>query len=79
VINTTFPDAASARRTTLESYGDGTSITREQLSLEFGGGVAPRASFGSPDANVEQRITFGAAVIRVVMPSNAASVTRQVP
>lgn len=79
VINTTFPDAASARRMTLESYGDGSSITREELSLEFGGGVAPRASFGSPDLNVEERVSFGGTTIRVVMPSAAAAVTRQVP
>lgn len=79
VINTTFPDAASARRVTRESYGDGTTITREEMALEFGGGVAPRASYGSPDRNREQRITVGAAVIRVVMPSGAAAATRQVP
>jgi len=79
VINTTFPDAASARRTVLESYGDGTSITREELALEFGGGVAPRASFGSPDRNEERRASFGGAAIRVVLPSGAASATRQLP
>lgn len=79
VINTTFPDAASARRVTRESYGDGTTITREEMALEFGGGVAPRASYGSPDRNREQRITVGGAVIRVVMPSGAVAATRQVP
>ena len=79
VINTTFPDAASARRTMLESYGDGTSITREELALEFGGGTAPRASFGSPDRNIEERVYFGGVAIRVVIPSAAASITRQVP
>ncbi|MDD5302468.1 MAG: FecR family protein [Elusimicrobia bacterium] len=79
VINTTFPDAASARRATLESYGDGTAITREELSLEFGGGVAPRASYGSPDLNVEERVDFGRTTIRLVMPSAASAVTRQAP
>ncbi|MDP3542510.1 MAG: FecR domain-containing protein [Elusimicrobiota bacterium] len=79
VINTTFPDGASARRVTREAYGDGTTITREDLALEFGGGVAPRASYGSPDRHREQRITVGGAVIRVVMPSDAAAATRQVP
>jgi hypothetical protein len=79
VINTTFPDAASARRMTLESYGDGTSIWRGELSLEFGGGTAPRSSLGSLDLNVEERVSFGSAVIRIVMPSGAAAVTRQVP
>lgn len=79
VINTTFPDAASARRVTFESYGDGTSITREELSLEFGGGTAPRSSLGSTDMNVEEHVSFGGATIRIVMPSAAAAVTRQVP
>lgn len=79
VINTTSPDAASARRVTRESYGDGTTITREELALEFGGGVAPRASYGSPDRNREQRVTVGGAVIRIVVPSGAAAATRQVP
>lgn len=79
VINTTYPDAASARRSTLESYGDGTAITRERLALDFGGGVAPRASLGSPDRSEELRASFGGAVIRVVLPSAAESVTRQVP
>ncbi len=79
VINTTFPDAASARKVTRESYGDGTTITREEMALEFGGGVAPRASFGSPDRHREERITVGGAVIRIVMPSGAAAATRQVP
>lgn len=79
VINTTYPDAASARRTTLESYGDGTSILRETLSLEFGGGVSPRASFGSPDRSSEDRVSIGGQTIRVIMPSSAADVTRQVP
>lgn len=79
VINTTYPDAGAARRLTLESYGDGTSILREELALEFGGGVAPRASLGSPDRNVERRVSFGGAVIRVVLPSGAMTVTRQLP
>ncbi|MCR4295576.1 MAG: hypothetical protein NUW21_08580, partial [Elusimicrobia bacterium] len=79
VINTTFPDAASARRLTREAYGDGTTITREEMALEFGGGVAPRASYGSPDRHREERITLGGAVIRIVMPSGAAAATRQVP
>lgn len=79
VINTTFPDAGAARRSTLESYGDGTSILREQLSLEFGGGTAPRSSLGSPDLNDERRASFGGASIRVVLPSAAADVTRQLP
>jgi hypothetical protein len=79
VINTTFPDAASARRTTLESYGDGTSITREELALEFGGGVAPRASFASPGANVEERVSFGGRTIDIVLPSAAPAITRQMP
>ncbi len=77
VINTTFPDAASARKSRLESYGDGTTIMREEMALEFGGGVSPRASFGSPDRNAEERVSFGGKTIRVVMPSNAASVTEQ--
>ena len=47
VISTTYPDAASARRMTLESYGDRTSIAREELA-RFGGGTAPRSSLGSP-------------------------------
>jgi hypothetical protein len=79
VINTTYPDAAAARKMTLESYGDGTSITREELSLDFSGGVAPRASFGSPDRNGEERVSFGSSVIRVVMPAAASAATRQVP
>lgn len=79
VINTTFPDAASARRTTFESYGDGSSITREELWLEFGGGTAPRSSLGAPDRSIEDRVQFGGATIRIVMPSGAAAVTRQVP
>lgn len=79
VINTTFPDGASARRVVREAYGDGTTILREELALEFGGGVAPRASYGSPERHREQRITIGGAVIRIVMPSGAAAATRQVP
>ena len=79
VINTTFPDAASARRVRLESYGDGTKVTREELALEFSGGAAPRALFGSPGRNVEERVDSGGATIRIVMPSQASSVTRQVP
>lgn len=78
VINTTFPDAASARRQTRESYGDGTTILRESLSLEFPGGVAPRSSLGSPDRNGEERVTLGGRTIKVVMPSNARSLTEQV-
>ncbi len=79
VINTSFPDAASGRSVTLESYGDGTTITREELALEFGGGTAPRASVGSPDRNVEERVSVGGSVIRIVLPSAAEAVTRQVP
>lgn len=79
VINTTFPDAGSARRDTLESYGDGTAIRREEMTLEFGGGVSPRASYGSPDKNVERRISFGGASFKVLLPSNAEGITRQVP
>ena len=79
VINTTFPDPASARRVRLESYGDGTSVRREELALEFGGGVAARGSFGTPSSNTEERIFIGGAVIKVVLPSNATSVTRQAP
>lgn len=79
VINTTYPDAGAARRSTLESYGDGSSILREQLSLEFGGGAAPRSSYGSPDLNDERRASFGGASIRVVLPSAAADATRQLP
>jgi len=79
VTNTTFPDAASARRLRLESYGDGTSVSWEQMSLEFGGGVARRASFGSPDLNGEERVSFGGRTIRLVLPSGATAVTRQVP
>lgn len=77
VINTSFPDAASARRQTTESYADGTKIIRESLALEFGGGTAPRASFGSPDANDERRVTFGGRTITVVLPSNAATTLEQ--
>jgi hypothetical protein len=79
VINTTFPDAAAARLTTVESYGDGTTLTRERLTLEFSGGVAPRASFGSPDRSVEDRVSFGNAVIKLVLPSDAPGLTRQTP
>jgi len=78
VINTSFPDAASARRVRRESYGDGTTILRESLALEFGGGVAPRGSFGSPDRNGEERVTFGGRTISVVIPSAAVTVTEQV-
>jgi hypothetical protein len=79
VINTSFPDAASARQVTYESYGDGTSVTRERLALEFGGGVAPRSGFGSPDRNVEERATLNGRTIRIVLPSDATGATRQVP
>ena len=79
VINTTYPDAGTARRTTLESYSDGTVLTRESLWLEFGGGVAPRASLGSPDRNGEERVSFGGRTIKIVMPSDAAGATRQTP
>lgn len=79
VINTTFPDASSARSVRRESYGDGVTITRETLALEFGGGVGPRAGFGAPDRTVEDRTTFGGRTIRIVMPSNAPAATRQVP
>jgi len=74
-----FPDAASAREQTLESYSDGTQISRESLTLEFGGGVAPRSSLGSPDASVEERTSFGNAAIKIMMPSDAPGVTRQTP
>jgi hypothetical protein len=77
VISTTFPDGASARQVRLETYGDGTSLVRETLSLEFGGGAGPRAGFGSPDRNAEDRTTFGGRTIRIVLPSNAAGATRQ--
>ncbi|MBI5246673.1 MAG: FecR domain-containing protein [Elusimicrobia bacterium] len=79
VLSNSFPDAASARRVYLESYGDGTSITREELAVEFGGGVAPRASFGSTDRNMELRYSYSGKTIRIVLPSNAPAVTRQIP
>ncbi|UPT75057.1 MAG: hypothetical protein M0D55_04910 [Elusimicrobiota bacterium] len=78
VINTGFPDAASARRSTLESYGDGTTITREELSLEFGGGVGPRAGFGAPDRSLERRVTVGGSTIRVTGSPAAAAATELV-
>lgn len=77
VINTSFPDAASARRQTVESYADGAKIIRESLALEFGGGTAPRPSFGAPDANDERRVTYGGRTIRVVLPSSAATTLEQ--
>lgn len=79
VINTTFPDSSSARQVRLESYGDGTTIRRETLALEFNGGVAPRASFGAPSGNTEERVYINGAVIKVVLPSGATAVTRQAP
>lgn len=79
VINTTFPDSGSARQVRLESYGDGTTLRRERLALDFNGGTAPRSSFGMPSANGEERIFIGGAVIKVVLPSNATTVTRQAP
>ncbi len=80
VINTTYPDAASARRSTFESYGDGTSLARDLLYLEFGGGVSPRGAFGSADHNIEERTTVsGGRTIRITFPSAALDVTRIVP
>ena len=79
VINTSFPDAASARSSTLESYADGTSITREKLYLEFRGGVTPRAGFGDPAKGFEELTRFGATTIRITMPSNASAATELVP
>ena len=79
VTNTSFPDSTSARRVVLESYGDGTTITRDYLTLEFGGGVAPRAALGSPDRNTDQRVSFGGNTIKVTLPSNADAITRQIP
>ncbi len=76
-INTSFPDAASARQQTIEDYADGTKIIRETLALEFGGGAAPRSSFGSPDRNEERRATYGGRTIKVVMPSNAVTALEQ--
>lgn len=38
--NETFPDAGFARRITLNSYSDGTSLTVDERSLSAGGGVA---------------------------------------
>ena len=79
VINTTFPDAASARQVRRESYGDGTTLTRETLSLEFGGGVGPRTGFASPARNAEDRPSLGGRTLRIVLPSDAIGATRQVP
>lgn len=78
VINASYPDAAAARRTRLESYGNGTTIQRETATLEFAGGVAPRSSLGAFDLNMEERVTFAGRTISVVMPSRAALVTEQV-
>lgn len=79
VINTSYPDAASARSVKLESYGDGTSITREKLYLEFGGGAAGRASYGDPAKGFEELTKFGGTTIRLTMPANASGVTGLVP
>lgn len=78
VINNSAPDAGAARRVTNESYGDGTTITREELYLEFGGGVGPRAGFGAADRSEERRITVGGTTIKITGSSNAAYVTELV-
>ncbi len=84
------PDAASARRETLASYGDGTSITINDLALEFGGGVANRGEFGGAttgnswrrallDWRYEQQVSFGGKTIRLVMPARDLVITGQMP
>ncbi|MDE2491645.1 MAG: hypothetical protein KGM24_12430, partial [Elusimicrobia bacterium] len=44
--NSTFPDAASARRDDLESYSDGTQVLTENVAVSPGGGAADRGAFG---------------------------------
>jgi len=44
--NSTFPDAAAARRIDYESYGDGTSIATDNRAVAPGGGVVSGAAFG---------------------------------
>ncbi len=79
VINASAPDASRARRVTLESYGDGTSLVREALSLEFGGGVGPRAGLGAWDRNAETRATVNGAVIKVLLSPAAVRSTELAP
>ena len=90
VVNTTFPDAASARRSRLESYGDGTSVGVEDFGLEFAGGVAGRGAWGGSssgdglhramlDWGFEQRVTFNGRTIRLTMPARDFLVTGQLP
>jgi|CXWL01.1.fsa_nt_gi hypothetical protein len=90
VINSSFPDGASARRATLESYGDGTSISIDDLAVEFSGGTAGRGEFGGAtsgnafrrallDWRYEQRISIGGTAIRLVMPARDLVITGQLP
>ena len=93
VTNRTLPDAAAARRSTLESYGDGTEVRADDLAVTpFGAGTAPRSAIGDAvsgpglsrallDRGYEQKLsaTGFSSPIRIVMPARALVVTGQLP
>lgn len=93
VTNVSLPDAGAARRQTLESYGDGTSVTVDDLSVaSFGGGTAPLSAFGGNSSgagfarallgwNYEQKLSVSgfSSPIRIVMPARDLVVTGRLP